>query len=104
MLLQLAIHVVLEVPGYGLKMVMLNTEPEAGVSEQRSQIISLYVHPALNGKVHECEKFFSAVNSELSCSWRVRMHLPHRVPVVDEDVVKGNLLAGKIVHMGKLIL
>ena len=103
-LLQLVIHVVLEVPGYGLKMVMFNTEPETGVSEQRSKIFSLQVHPAFNGEVHKHEKFFSVVNSKLSCSWRVCMHLPDRVPAADKDVVKSNLLAGEVVYMGKLIL
>ena len=49
-------------------------------------------------------KLLLAIHSKLSCGWRVCVHFSDRVPSMDEDVVKGNLLTGKEVHMSKLIL
>jgi hypothetical protein len=103
-LYQATVHGELEVPGDVAGLVVLDTEAKTRIPEERSQSICFNIRPATDCVVHEVEELPLAVDSQLACGGRVGMHLPHHVPVPDEEVVQGDLLVGVVVDMGIAVL
>ena len=85
-------------------LVVLYTEAEPGVSEERSQSISFNICPTVDGVIHKVEKLLLAVDSQLACGGREGINLPPNVPVPDEDMFQGELLVGVVVDMSIAVL
>ena len=101
---QVTVHGKCEVLGDVASLVVLDTEAERGVSEERSQSISFNICPTVDGVIHEVEELLLAVDSQLACGGREGIHLPPNVPVRDEDVFQGDLLVGVVVDMSIAVL
>ena len=101
---QVTVHGKFEVLGDVASLVVLDTEAEPGVSEERSQSISFNICPTVDGVIHEVEELLLAVDSQLACGGREGINLPPNVPVPNEDVFQGDLLVGVVVDMSIAVL
>ena len=101
---QLTVHGEREVLGDVASLVVLDTEAEPGVSEERSQSISFNICPTVDGVIHKVEELLLAVDSQLACGGREGINLPPNVPVPDEDMFQGELLVGVVVDMSIAVL